>query len=96
MSSTLARSKREAEYIHFMAPQYDMRTGQLLFNVLRHEIADVVRDTELDTFYEDLEVEEIVDWLEDHIIFDNQGRMVRLFSGHTILWEEEYDEKLSA
>jgi hypothetical protein len=88
MSATLTRSQREAEYIHFMAPQYDMRTGQLLFNILRHEIAEVVRNTELDTFYEDLELEEIVEWLENHIMFDNQGRMIRLFDGHRILWAE--------
>lgn len=91
MSSTLARSTREAEYIYFMAPQYEMRTGQLLFNVLRHEIADVVRNTKLDTFYKDMELEEIVEWLENHIIFSNDGRMIRLFSEHTILWEEDED-----
>lgn len=89
MSSTLARSIREAEYIYIMAPQYEMRTGQLLFNSLKHEIADVVRDTELDPFYRDMEIDEIVDWLENHIIFSNDGRMIRLFSGHNILWEED-------
>lgn len=89
MSSTLARSTSEAKYIYYMAPQYEMRTGQHLFNVLRHEIADVVRGTELDTFYEDLSLGEIVDWLENHIIFSNDGRMVRLFSDNRILWEED-------
>lgn len=89
MSSTLERSSREAKYIYYTAPQYDMRTGQHLFNVLRHEIADVVRGTELDTFYQDMSLWEITEWLENHIIFSNDGRMIRLFSGHTILWEED-------
>ncbi len=89
MSRSLERSKREAQYIYDNAPMYDYRTGQLLFNSLKHEIAVVVRGTELDTFYEDLTLEELVEWFENHIIFDNQGRMVRLCDvGGKILWNE--------
>jgi hypothetical protein len=91
MSDSLGRSRREAQYIYDMAPAYDMRTGQLLFNSLKHEIAEVVRNTSFDPFYKDMELEEIVEWLEDHIIYDNQGMMVRLFSDHRVLWEEEQD-----
>lgn len=89
MGRTIDRAHREAEYIYTMAPQYDMRPGQFLFNYLRHEVADVVRGTELDTFYQDLELEDIAQWLDQHIIYDNQGRMVRLHDGHHVLWEEE-------
>lgn len=88
MGKTLSRSESEAQYICTMAPFYKMRTGQLLFNMLRYEVAEVVRSTELDTFYKNLEFDEIVDWLDNHIIFDNFGTMVRLFSGHTILWQD--------
>lgn len=84
------RSVREAEYVFNTAPVYDMRTGEFLFNVLRHDIADVVRDTDMDTFYDDLEYEEIVDWFDNHIIFDNMGNMVRLFDEHGILWEDRH------
>lgn len=87
---TTARIRREAEYIHTMAPVFDNRTGQLLFNVLRHEIADVVRHTDFDPFYEDLTLEEIVEWLEAHILYDNDGNMIRLFDEGGVLWEEQY------
>lgn len=91
MSSTLARSTREGEHIYYLAPLYEMRTGQLLFNVLRYEIAEAVRDTELDTFYKDMTLQEIIDWLENHILYDNQGRMVRLCgTDGRILWAEQY------
>ena len=89
MSNTFIRSTREARYIYNMANEFNERTGQVLFNNLRHEIADVVRSTNLDTFYKEMSLEEITDWLENHIIFDNQGKMVRLFSGRHVLWEEE-------
>ena len=86
---TTARIRREAEYIHTMAPVYGERTGELLFNVLRHEIADVVRNTNFDPFYEDLDTDEIVEWLETHILYDNDGNMIRLFDERGILWEDE-------
>lgn len=88
MPRTLARAEREARYIWDRAPYLGMRTGQLLFNDLRHEIADVVRDTDMDPFYVDLDLDELIGWFEDHIEFDNQGRMVRLFSGNDVLWED--------
>lgn len=83
------RAMREAHYICDMAPIVDERTGQLLFNFLRHEIAEVVRDTELDTFYDQLSFDDVVDWLDDHIEYDDEGTMVRLVSEHDVLWEEE-------
>ena len=91
MRGTLERCMREGQYIYDRAPQYGMRTGQLLFNSLRYEIAEKVRNTKLDTFYKEMTLEELVEWLRNHIIYDNQGRMVRLFSKHKILWEETQD-----
>lgn len=79
---------REAQYVYEMAPQYEMRTGQFLFNVLRYEIAELVRNTDLDTFYQDLSLEEIIDWLANHITFNRMGDMVRLSNNHRVLWED--------
>ena len=84
------RFTREAEFVYYSAPLYDMRTGELLFDHLRHEIAEVVRDTPLDTFYEELEFEEVEEWLRKHIVYDNDGRMVRLHDDRGVLWEERY------
>jgi hypothetical protein len=89
MSDTLARSRKEAEYIFEMADYHCQRTGQFLFNSLRHEIAEVVRNTLFDPFYKELSLGEIIDWLENHILFDDQGKMIYLFSDNQILWKEE-------
>lgn len=85
----IIRSTQEAKYIVEMAPYHDQRTGQLLFNSLKHEIADIVRDTSFDPFYKELTCDEIIDWLENHIIYDDDGNMICLFNGNDILWEKE-------
>lgn len=90
MSDSKLRVRKHAEYIYDSAPVLGMRTGELLFAELRHEIADIVRDTDLDTFYDDLELEEIEEWLENHIVYNNQGIMERLKDDHGVLWEEYY------
>jgi len=80
-------SFREAEYICYIGPRIDQRTGEFLFNNLRFEIAEAIRNTELDPFYQEMDFEDVVDWLDDHIVFDNQGTMIRVFDDHGILWE---------
>lgn len=84
------RAIQQAEYVCYLGPRLDMRTGEFLFNTLRHEIAEKVRATDLDPFYEDLEFEEVVDWVDGHIVFDNEGKMVRLQDDHGVLWEEDH------
>ena len=93
MSTLPKRNERKryllnAEYICEMAPQYSMRTGQLLFNSLRHEISKITRATNLDTFYREMTFEEVAYWLEEHIIYDDFGIMTHLINDGKILWEE--------
>jgi hypothetical protein len=88
MSDTLPRSTREAEYIFDNAPMLEQRTGQLLFNSLRQQVAAKVRDTDFDPFYKDLTLFEIIEWLENHVVYNDEGIMIRLFDGNEILWEE--------
>jgi hypothetical protein len=91
MSDTLARSTREAQYIFDNAPMLEQRTGQLLFNSLRQQVAAKVRATNFDPFYRDLSLQEIIDWFENHIIFNDHGIMICVFDGNDILWEEGKD-----
>ena len=88
MSDTLSRSKQEATYIFEVAPGYGERPGQFLFNSLRHEIADTVRGTFLDPFYKEMSLRQIIEWLENHIIYDDDGRMICLFDKNEVLWED--------
>lgn len=91
MSDTLARSTREAQYIFDNAPMLEQRTGQLLFNSLRQQVAAKVRGTLFDPFYKKLELHEIIDWFENHIVFNDDGIMICVFNGNEILWEEGKD-----
>jgi hypothetical protein len=84
-----ARSIQEADYIVHMADYHQQRTGQFLFNNLKHEIAEIVRGSLFDPFYKSLSEHEVVEWLEHHIIYSDDGIMICLFDGDHILWEEE-------
>ena len=83
------RYHQEARYIVDTAPNYVQRTGQFLFNSLRHEVSQIVRSSHLDPFYKEMSYQEVVEWLENHIIYDETGRMIALFDEDRILWEEE-------
>lgn len=82
-----SRLRMHAEYVCAQAPEIGERTGQLLFNSLRHEIAEVVRGTMLDTFYREMSFQEVYDWLTNHLVYDYSGNMICLFDGQKILWE---------
>lgn len=84
------RSIQEAEYVCYVGPRLEMRTGQFLFNILRHEMAEAIRNTELDPFYDDMTFEEVVDWIDNHIVFDKMGNMIRLYDERGVLWEEDH------
>ena len=88
INETLARSTREAEYIYNVAPMCGYRTGQLLFNSLRYEVAEKIRGTIFDPFYKEMSLFELIEWINNHIIYDNEGMMICVFDGNTILWEE--------
>jgi hypothetical protein len=89
MSTISTRSTREAEYVVRMAAELDQRTGQFLFNYLRHEVAEAARGTVFDPFEKDLSQYEVEQWLESHIIYNDDGKMIAFFIGDLILWEEE-------
>jgi hypothetical protein len=78
-----------AKHIQHSALIYGQRTGQYLFNSLTPVVADKVRGTNFDPFYLDLTIEGIIQWLEDHIIFNDNGSIGCLFNGYEILWEED-------
>jgi hypothetical protein len=78
-----------ADWIVTQARVHNQRTGQVMFNQMPHEVANAVRGTPFDPFYKDFRREEIIQWYDDHIIWDDYNHIAVVFSANTILWEKE-------
>ena len=82
-------SEGRADWIIEHAPMHFLRTGQLLINNLPREVANVVRGTKFDPFYQELTREQIINWFDDHIIFSEDDQIIVVFDNDKILWERE-------
>jgi hypothetical protein len=81
----------------YLAWLYGQRTGQILFNLLPLGAREAVTGSLFDPFYKDLTSDEASEWLDSHIIFDDepQGfsaifdseKILAVFDGEKILWE---------
>lgn len=74
-------------YIIRHADEHNQRTGQYLFNSLPVEAAQFITSTLFDPFHRDMSQDEVEAWISDHIIFDDNGRIMALFNNNDILWE---------
>jgi hypothetical protein len=77
-----------AVHIAVGARQTKQRTGQYLFNHLPVEVGNKVAGTLFDPFHKDLSKPEIIEWLDNHLIF-NENKIIALFDQNTILWTWE-------
>ena len=71
--STEFNTKSYARKVHFDARQRQYRSGQYLFNTLPVGAADAVRGKLFDPFYKDMSLEQLVEWVENHLVL---GRTV--------------------
>lgn len=62
------------------------RTGQYLFNALPPQIGNVIAGSLVDPFHQELRRDEVVAWIDHHLIFDN-NTIIAVFNGNDILWE---------
>lgn len=69
------------------APKEGERTGQYLFNGFWPPIQEVIRGKLFDPFYKEYSYIQLLEWIKDHIIFDENGDPCGVFDGETILWE---------
>lgn len=72
------------------AEEHNQRTGQYLFNSFPWEVAEALVGAPWDPFHFDMSQDRIETWLNEHIIFNDNGRIVGVFSGNTILWEDPH------
>lgn len=75
-----------ADQIKRGARSIEQRTGQYLFNHLPDGAQLAVRGTLFDPFHKELTHQEIVAWLENHLIFKGQ-EIVGVFNNNDILWD---------
>lgn len=65
------------------------RTGQYLFNQLPNDAASHVAGSLFDPFHKDLTTFEIQRWIDDHMIFNETGKLICIFNNDEVLWEDE-------
>lgn len=65
----------------------DIRSGQYLFNHLPDEVKPLVAGSMFDPFHKKLSEQQVLEWLQNHLIFDDRGQIIALFTGNNILWE---------
>lgn len=77
-----------AEWIYRRAHYFQLRTGELLFYDLLRDAAEVVRGTDLDPFFKEMDVYELQQYMEAHCIFDDLNNLIVFYAMGDILWEK--------
>lgn len=75
-----------ADHIILGAGLKQQRTGQWMMNNFEPEVYIAVSGRMFDPFNKDLTREQLIEWMQDHLIFDN-GHIVAVFNNDQILWE---------
>lgn len=62
--------------------------GHRLIDSLSPEVAGVVRNQEFNPrFIDDMTLEDVIDWVDEHIIFDNKGNLIGVIDHGELLWK---------
>jgi hypothetical protein len=90
MADKVAMARRYALYIVMHAEEHNQRTGQYLYNSFPNVVCTLVAGKPWDPFHRDMSQDQIETWLNEHVIFNDNGRVVGLFSGNSLLWEDAH------
>jgi len=71
------------------AAKHNQRTGQYLFNGLEQGARAVITGLTWDPFHKELSQYQIEDWLEEHVVFGNNGTIIAVFDENGFLWERK-------
>ena len=78
-----------ARSIRYHAKETGQRTGQALFNTLPLGAANAVIGCIWDPFNRDYSSQELVNWVNEHLILDDDVNVVGVIGANQILWEDE-------
>lgn len=83
--------RRFCEWCFRRAQHSEINNGQFIFDLLPPEVQDIVRTTYFDPFYANFTIEEMRQWFNDHLVFNEQGEVIVLFFNRHILWERDFN-----
>jgi len=82
-------SKFAREYsrtVILKAEVHSQKTGQYLFNSLPEGAREAVSGMLWDPFYKDMSQYQIEEWLNDHVVFNDNGSISGVITGGKIIW----------
>lgn len=66
--------------------------GRRLLHSLNKPVADIVRMTDFDPQHiDDMTYDDVLKWLNDHIVFNYKREIIGLFNGTDWMWEKGSD-----
>lgn len=84
-----ALAREHSRLVISEAPAQNQRTGQFLFNTLPDMVRERLAGKTFDPFHRDMSQFQVEEWLLDHIVFDDDGEVIGLYSGNHIMWEKK-------
>jgi|SRR6478736_8520047 len=92
MHTTDGKAESLAFYIVEGARINEEHVGKRLMAAMTKRVADQIRETTFNpVFIDDMDYDAVVNWLNDHIVFDYKGDMIGLFDGSEWIWEADKD-----
>ena len=90
MHTSDGKAENFARYIVDGARINDEHVGRRLIDSLNKQVADKVRETHFNPrFIDDMTYDDVVNWLNDHIVFDYKGDQIGVFDGTEWIWEAD-------
>jgi len=87
MNKSQIKAREMSRDIIMNAEAHGQRTGQYLYNGLPDDARAVVAGTIWDPFYKDLSQFQLVDWINQHLVFNENGTITGVISGPNVLWD---------
>lgn len=89
-----ARVREIAQWVCDSARVHQQAEGTRIFRSLPAGAAEALRTTRFaDPFKRRMTFDEVVQWYDDHIVFDDEGYTVALWAGNEVLWREDRNDR---
>lgn len=85
-----ARVRQIAQWVCDSARVHGQPEGTRIYRSLPSGAAFAIKATRFDDpFGQILTLEEVIDWFDKHVVFDDKGYTVALYAGNELLWKDE-------
>ena len=76
------------DFVMNFAEMHHMPSGAALFTVIPSRGNHVLIGKPWNPFIETMTRADVMYWIENHLIFDGNGMVIKIFDGDKILWEK--------